>query len=372
MKNKEMIAEKVVVEKSRIRFTANKKKEFIDELRQSVKQYFEKKNFSKFGNKKMVLKTITMFSLYIIPYLLMYTEFINIIPLLFMCWVLMGLGMAGVGLSVMHDASHKSYSGNMKINKLLSKSMYLLGGFPVIWQYQHNTLHHGYTNIDGLDEDIDPGSVLRFSPHKPLYKFHRYQYIYFWLFYGIMTLSWVSSKEFIQLFKYKKTHVKLSRKTYGVLFIELIFSKLLYHTIFLILPLIILPFAWYWIVLAFLTMHIVCGLLLAIIFSSAHIVPSSEYPLPDENGSMENNWAIHQLLTTSNFSPRSKLLTWLIGGLNYQIEHHLFPNICHVHYRDLSKLVKEKALKYHLPYHVQPSFIRAVGSHVKMLKLLGR
>jgi linoleoyl-CoA desaturase len=118
-------------------------------------------------------------------------------------------------------------------------------------------------------------------------------------------------------------------------------------------------------------MHFVCGFLLGIIFQTAHVMPSSEYPMPDENGNLDNSWAVHQLLTTTDYAPRSIFFSWMIGGLNYQIEHHLFPNISHVHYRNLSKYVAKTAEKHNLPYHVQPSFLRALYYHYIMLKTLG-
>ncbi len=153
---------------------------------------------------------------------------------------------------------------------------------------------------------------------------------------------------------------------------ELFSTKLLYYIIFLVIPLILFPLAWYQILLLFISMHLLCGLILGVIFQTAHVMPSSEYPLPDENGKMDNNWAIHQLLTTSNFSPKNRVFSWLIGGLNYQVEHHLFPYISYVHYKNISSLVKETTRKYNLPYHVQGTFFLAVANHFKMLKMLGR
>jgi len=134
----------------------------------------------------------------------------------------------------------------------------------------------------------------------------------------------------------------------------------------------VLPFAWYWILIFFITMHFISGFVLTIIFQTAHVVPTSAYPLPNENGSVQNSWAVHQLLTTSDYSPKNKIFSWLIGGLNYQVEHHLFPNISHVHYKNIATMVKETAQKYSLPYHVQPGFLKALLEHAKMLKKLGR
>ncbi len=147
--------------------------------------------------------------------------------------------------------------------------------------------------------------------------------------------------------------------------------KLLYYSYALIIPIIIVPFPWWLVLLAFISMHFVTGLLISIVFQVAHIIPSSEFPLPDENGLIADDWYTHQFATTSNFSPRSRLLTWLIGGLNYQIEHHLLPGVCHVHYMELSKIVVSTAEEYGMPYHSKRSFVSAIWAHTKMLRQLG-
>jgi len=355
-----------------IRFSTQNKREFITELREKVARYFEINQILKYGNLNLVLKTIFMFSLYLSPYLLMLSGLINSIGWVFVCWIIMGFGKAGMGMAVMHDANHRSYSKNQTMNKWMAKTLYLLGGFPPNWQYQHNTMHHGYTNIDGQDEDINPGAFLRISPHKPLLKIHKYQYLYAWFFYGLMTLSWATGKDFRQLYRYKKSGVTLSsNKTYKQLLVILIISKVLYYFVFILIPIVVLPFAWYWIFVFFLSMHFTSGFILTVIFQTAHVVPSSEYPIPNENGTMENNWAVHQLFTTSDFSPNNKVLSWLMGGLNFQVEHHLFPDISHVHYHKISQFVKAMTHKYNLPYHVQPGFFKAIWEHARMLKKLG-
>lgn len=361
------------MERRKIKFSVQNKQEFIIELREKVSSYFKTNNITEYGNLNLVFKTFFMLALFIFPYILMMTGVIDSFLGILILWIIMGFGKAGVGMGVMHDANHHSYSKNRKVNTLLSNTLYLLGGSPITWRYQHNTLHHGFTNIEGHDEDINPGSLLRFSPHKPLLKIHRYQHIYAWILYGLMTLTWVTAKDFKQLLRYRKQGATLSSKKSDVqLWIGLILSKIIYYAIIMILPMFILPVAWYWVIVFFLVMHYVSGFILTIIFQTAHVVPTSEYPIPDKNDTLENNWAVHQLYTTSDFAPKSRMFSWFIGGLNYQVEHHLFPNISHVHYRKISKLVKEVAHKYSLPYHVQPGFLKALWEHGLMLKKLGR
>jgi linoleoyl-CoA desaturase len=314
-----------------------------------------------------------MMLVYFVPYGLMLSGIISSVGTIFICGVVMGLGMSGLGLVTMHDANHGSFSKHVWVNNLFSNSLYLLGGFPPNWKYQHNTLHHGYTNIEGHDEDIAHGGILRFSPHKPLKKIHQYQYIYAWFFYCLMTFSWVTIKDFKKLRDYKNEGAILSSSSnYKALFYKMLISKVIYYAVFLALPLVFIPLAWYWVLAGFLIMHFTSGLILSTIFQTAHVVPTSEYPLPDNNNEMDNNWAVHQLYTTSDFAPGSKLFSWLIGGLNYQVVHHLFPNISHVHYKNLAKIVEETALKYQLPYHVNKTFSGAVYQHALMLKSLGK
>mgnify|MGYP006279221493 CR=1 FL=1 len=357
----------------KIRFSPRTKPEFIKELRGKISEYFEQNKISKYGNTHIIIKSSIMMLFYLAPYLLMITGVITSLPLILAGWIFMGIGMAGLGMVLMHDANHGTWSESRKVNNLLGKSLYLFGGFPVTWKHQHNTLHHGFTNIDGEDEDINPGGILRFSPHQPLKKIHRFQHWYAWFFYGLMTIAWITTKDFRQMFNYKKEGVALqSKKSYNRLIFDLTVSKILYYAVFLVIPMIVLPIAWYWTLLFFFVMHFISGLTLSTIFQTAHVMPDSEYPLPDEEGRIDNNWAIHQLSTTTNYSPNSRLFSWLIGGLNYQVEHHLFPNISHVHYRSIANIVRSTAAKHDLPYHQQGSFLNAVMQHTRMLKKLGR
>ena len=290
-------------------------------------------------------------------------------------WLIMGVGVAGVGLSVMHDANHGSYTSSTKLNGIIGNAIALIGGHSTNWKIQHNVLHHTYTNIDGLDEDIDPpGEMLRFSPHQPLKKMHKYQHLYAWFFYGLMTLAWSLTKDFQQLSRYnKKGLLKAQRTDYNTELRKIIIAKVVYFSVILVVPMIVLSVSWWMIVLGFLVKHYTAGLILSTIFQSAHVMENMEYPEPNlEDGTLEHNWLVHQLFNTTNFAMSKKAFSWFVGGLNFQIEHHLFPNICHVHYSGLSKVVKKTAQEYGLPYYEEPTFRSALATHVRMLKQLGR
>jgi linoleoyl-CoA desaturase len=359
--------------KNTIKFSSDSHQEFVKELRQQIKSYFDDNSISKFGNYSLLSKSIFMSLVYFLPFLAILGGLVSSSFGIILAWLIMGFGMAGVGMVLMHDANHGAFSKHKWVNHLLSKSMYFLGGFPTNWRYQHNTLHHRFTNVDGHDEDISPVGILRFSPHKPALKIHRFQHIYAWFFYGLMTISWVIYRDFVQLSRYSKENKKAySKERTSYLLINLIIAKIIYFGVFLALPILLHPASWSAILVGFFVMHFVCGLVLGVIFQTAHVMTSTEFPLANTEGEIENNWTVHQLLTTTNYSPKSKWFSWLIGGLNYQVEHHLFPQISHVHYSKISNLVRSTAAKYNVPYFVEPSFWVALKQHYIMLKSLGK
>jgi linoleoyl-CoA desaturase len=320
----------------------------------------------------MVFKSIFMLSLFFIPIIIVNTGMVTSALPLFCLYILSGFGMAGIGMGVMHDAIHGSYSKNRSVNKYMGYTMNLIGANASVWRVQHNVLHHNYTNIDEADDDLNAPFFLRFSPHAKRYWLHRFQHLYIWFFYGLSTLSWVTTKDFIRLNRYKNKGFFNGKNEYRNELYKLVAWKLLYYSYALVLPLIMVPLAPWIIILAFISMHFVTGLSISIVFQTAHVMPSMDFPLPDENGLIANDWTIHQLATTSNYSPRSRFFSWLIGGLNFQVEHHLLPHVCHVHYRKLSLIVSETAREYGIPYHTKETFFEALGDHTRMLRDLGR
>jgi linoleoyl-CoA desaturase len=320
----------------------------------------------------MVWKSVVMLSLFCIPLVIVNTGIIASPFLLVSAYIMSGLGMAGIGMGVMHDAIHGSYSKNRQVNKYMGYTMNLIGANASVWRVQHNVLHHNYTNIDEADDDLNAPFFLRFSPHAKKYWIHRFQHYYIWFFYGLSTLSWVTTKDFIRLKRYRNKGFFSGKNEYRNELLYLIAWKILYYAYALVLPLIMVPLAPWIIVLAFLCMHFVTGLAISVVFQTAHVMPDTQFPLPDENGLIANNWTIHQLATTSNYSPKSRFFSWLIGGLNFQVEHHLLPNVCHVHYKNISPIIAATAEEYGIPYHSKKTFMAAIYEHTKMLRHLGR
>ncbi len=351
---------------------ANIQPEFYATLSQRVNSYFKANNLSRNANATMVVKTIFMMLLYFIPYFVSISGLVTSYPVYLILCLIMGVGIAGIGLSIMHDANHGSYSPKPWVNNMLGFSLNVVGGNAFNWKVQHNVLHHTYTNVFDVDEDISPRGALRMAPESPWKPFHRFQFAYAWFLYCLMTLVWIIGKDFGRLVKYQREGlVKKQKANIYKEWAILILTKIVYISYVVILPILILPFAWWQIVVGFIVMHFVAGFILAIVFQPAHVIEGTAYHMPDDQGNMENNWAVHQLHTTTNFANENRWLSWYVGGLNFQVEHHLFPNICHVHYRALAPIVRETAREFGVPYKSKRTFWDAMIAHRDLLKQLG-
>jgi linoleoyl-CoA desaturase len=358
--------------KGKVRFINKDKTLFFPTLKKRVDLYFKENKISKNANGKMVFKTIVLLALYLTPFILILT-----VPMptwTQMClWVLMGIGLAGVGMSIMHDANHEAYSNSKTVNFLLGSSLNLLGGSIFNWKLQHNVMHHTYTNIAEMDDDVDDKLVLRFNPHTQVKWYHKMQWLYAFLFYGILTLYWVVLKDFVQFAKYTKEGVNENTRMQNVwTMTRIILSKLAYYFVVFFVPFYWLGFEPFPYILGWLLMHFVAGNILTITFQLAHTVEGTTHPLPNESGVIENDWAIHQMNTTVNFSRKSKLISWYVGGLNFQVEHHLFPYISHVHYPAISEIVKSTAKEFNVPYLENETLGDALKSHISALQKFGK
>ncbi len=352
------------------KFIDDQQSAFFPTLRKRVNAYFKENSLTRYGNRDMVIKTAVLLSAYLGAYIAILTLSVNpwwLLPLA----VVMGISKAGIGMSVMHDALHGSYSSSPTVNRWVGYSTYFIGANPFVWKTQHNVFHHTYTNVYGMDEDIKTKVVLRLSHHAKLQGMHRYQYIYVFLLYGLNTLFFIIS-DLIKLLNYHRTGmIERQKSRLSVELSKLIFTKVLYIFFTFALPMLITPLLWWQVLIGVFAMHFTAGYILTLVFQMAHIVEEVDQPTPNADGNIDNAWAIHQLETTANFARGNKLLNWYVGGLNYQIEHHLFPNICHVHYQEISKIVEKTAREFEITYIDQPTFGAAFRSHVRMLKSLG-
>ena len=346
-------------------------KQFVATLRKNVNDYFKQKGISVKGNHTMYIKSVVMLSLYVLPFVLLL-----IVPMA--AWVavvfviVMGIGEAGIGMSVMHDASHGAFSNKKTVNEFFSSTMFLLGSNTFNWKIQHTVLHHTFTNIYGYDPDIDTKAVIRLSEHAPHKRYHRYQYFFACLLYGFMTLFKLVA-DISQLLDFSRKGITRQHgRNPGLEMFKLLVTKVVYFSLIIGLPLWLTDFKWWQVLTGFSILHLTAGIIMSTVFQMAHVVEGARQPLPDSNGVIHHEWIVHELMTTSDFARGNHFLNWYIGGLNFQIEHHLFPNICHIHYRDIAPIVEKTALEFGFAYNLKPSFTAAFLSHARRLKELGK
>ena len=342
---------------------------FHSELKKRISNYFEEVGKSTTGNYSLFIKAVIL----MVVFLFVYIHLVFFTPAVF--WqilesILLGGVVAAIGFNVMHDGAHGSFSKYKWVNTLAAFSLNILGGNSFMWNMKHNVIHHAYTNVDGIDDDIDIQPWLRMSSTQKKYRLHKYQHIYFWFLYSLLYVIWIFVLDYIKYFKGKIGSMPLKKMK---LKDHLVFwgFKVFHFFLFVGLPVAMVGFS-SWLI-SFLIFTLFAGFILSIVFQLAHTVEHTSFPVPDKNTArMEDEWAIHQIKTTANFATHNKLVSWLVGGLNFQIEHHLFPKISHIHYPAISKIIKQACREYGIAYIEYPRVRYAVASHVAFLKQMGR
>lgn len=342
---------------------------FHIELKKRIGDYFEEVNKSQTGNYNLFIKAVIL----MVSFVLIYIHLVFFTPNAF--WailesVLLGGLTAAIGFNVMHDGAHGSFSKYKWVNTLASFSLNILGGNSFMWNMKHNVVHHAYTNVDGIDDDIDIQPWMRMSETQKKYKMHKYQHLYFWVLYSVLYIFWIFVLDYQKYFKSKVGAMPLKKMKLGD---HLVFwgFKLFHAFLFVGLPIYLL--GWYDWMISFLIFTLVAGFVLSMVFQLAHTVEHTQFPIADkETGKLEDEWAIHQIKTTANFATNNPIVSWLVGGLNFQIEHHLFPKISHVHYPAISKIIRQACQEYGLVYIEYPRVRYAVASHVAFLRQMGR
>lgn len=354
----------------KVKFSSAIGSSFYATIRSRVDLFFSQQNLSQHANAHMWGKTIFFLTGFTGIYLLIIS---NLMPLWLLLPLAAVLGMfsAFVGFNVCHDAIHGALSGSKKVNKVFGFIFNLIGANPYVWSLMHNVVHHTYTNIPGHDEDIEvaPG-LIRIAEEDEVNAIQRFQHWYAFPLYSLASLSWVFRKDYVKFFQ-KKIGAQVSKHP-KLEYFNLFFYKALYYFLFIVLPLLVLDVAWWQFLIGFLVLHVTEGLTMGLVFQLAHVVEGTTFPLPDAQGRMEEAWAEHQMHTTANFATQNKLAAFFLGGLNRQIEHHLFPKICHIHYGEISLIVKRTAQEFNLPYIENKSFFSALRSHFATLKRFGK
>lgn len=317
----------------------------------------------------MVLKTVVLLTVTFGAYGLILTNRFPPLAMLGLA-VLMGVGVAGLGFAVAHDAQHGAYSSSKRVNALVGRVFDLVGANGYMWRITHNVIHHTYTNIEGVDEDLTVSPLLRLSPGSPLRGVHRFQHLYGFGAYGLSTLFWVFVKDFKYFLQPDIGPYKGRRHPVGEV-VDLLVMKAFYYGWSIVIPLLVLDVAWWQFLIGYLAMHLTAGTILGIVFQLAHVVEGPEFAVPDSAGRMADPWLIHEMSTTANFARHNPVINWYVGGLNFQIEHHLFPRVCSVHYPAIAPIVEQTAREHGVPYHAHPTLFAAMRSHYRMLRQFG-
>lgn len=342
---------------------------FQVELRKRVDEYFQSSGVPQRDNWRMYLKTAILLSCLAASYVLLVfvaQTWWQALPLA----VLLGLSAAGIGFNVQHDAGHQAYSNHAWINRLMAMSLDLIGGSSYLWHWKHVVFHHTYVNITGHDTDIDLGLIGRLTPYQKRLWFHRWQHYYLWLLYGLMAIRWQLYGDFRDAIKGRVGEHVVPRPRGWNLAIFL-GGKALFLGLALGLPMLLHTF---WVVLAYYAVAaMMLGIALSVVFQLAHCVEEAEFAIPQkDDGRIANSWAIHQAESTVDFARRSRVVAWLLGGLNFQIEHHLFPRVCHIHYPAIAPIVEETCREFGVKYAVHPSVCAGLASHFRWLRHMGR
>lgn len=342
---------------------------FHQELKKRVSEYFVQAKKLPTGNFGLYFKAILFWSLYVALYIhvVFYTPptFWAILECL-----LMGGLTAAIGFNVMHDGGHGSFSNSKFWNKVAAFSVNGLGASAIMWNNKHNIIHHTYTNIDGVDDDIEIKPMLRMCSTQKKYWIHKYQHIYVWFLYTLLLVIWVFATDYTKYFRKKVGSVPIKKMSS---FEHFAFwaAKVIYYGLMIVLPIYLVGFL-PWLV-GFFTIAMFAGLILSVVFQLAHTVEETAFPVPDGDANrIENEWAIHQIETTANFATKNKLISWLVGGLNFQIEHHLFPKVSHIHYPEISKIIKQTCTEFGVKYIEYRRMRHALVSHTMHLKKMGR
>lgn len=314
------------------------------------------------GNYKLFIKTaiiiLVAIGLYLIPYFFHLTVGLYISNAILRGWV---MGLAGFNIG--HDAIHGSYSKKEWVNKLLGYSFDACGVSSYFWDRKHNIAHHTYTNISGMDDDIETNDFLRISPVQKWYPVYRFQFIYAFVLYGLLHFQWFIYNDLKKLRNGKVGETPIPPMNRKELFI-LFSSKVLYITKSLILPIIFLGF-WQGLI-SFLVMEFVCGLTISVVFQLAHIQNKSKFT------GTSNEWAYHQVETTADFATWNPLITWQLGGLNFQTIHHLLPKVSHVHYPKIQKIFRQTCREFGLKYNTYGTMVGAIWDHISYLYKMGK
>ncbi len=357
------------MEVRKVKFTQRNHSDFFSVLRKRIDDHFEQVHKTQFADGRMWFKIIFwLFSWAATWCAIMFSGLAG--WWLVLLGVMHGFTHLFIAFNIAHDANHGSISLNKRVNDIFSCSLDLIGVNSYLWRFSHNTAHHSYVNVVGVDTSSDGYGIIRFNGQDKWKPAFRFQHYYAWLLYAVATLNYVFTKDFNLFFRLRKQNSSMSPSTGE--WVYLIITKLFYYSYTLVLPTIFLPYSFGQVFGVFVLAHALLGFTLALAFQTGHLIEGTSFPPLDKDGNVNKNWAVHIVETTTDYASSNPLVSWLLGGINVHVIHHLYPRICHTHYKELAPIVQATAEEYGLTYQTIPTFRQAVVSHYRLLKELGK
>jgi linoleoyl-CoA desaturase len=339
-------------------------------LKRRVDAYLDATGSTRSGGAAMYAKTGVILAWFVTSYAVL-LAFGGTSPWLAAALTMsLALATAGIGFSVMHDANHGAYSRTPRINRMWGLALDFIGGSSYVWRFKHNVQHHTYANVDGMDADIDGEPFLRLASSQRLRAIHRWQHIYAWLLYGVLAVKWWFVDDFVDMVRGRIGQVPFPRPR-GPELAACLAGKAVFVTWAVVIPAVVFRSAW--VGPMFLLGAFTLGVVLSTVFQLAHSVPEAEFHAAVAGDQrMPTSFAEHQVRATVDFAPSNRLVGWYIGGLNFQIEHHLFPDVCHVHYPALAAIVEATCHEHGMPHRTAATLRAAIAAHYRFLRALGR
>jgi linoleoyl-CoA desaturase len=350
----------------RLRFTGDNA--FQTEVRRRVNAHLRATGRVERGGAQMYAKTGVILGSFVAIYLLLVfaaTAWWQAVPLA----VALGLTIVAIGFNIMHDANHEAYSERRGLNRAMAMTLDLVGGSSHFWHWKHNVFHHTFVNVAGYDTDINLAGFGRLTPHHRHAWFHRWQHLYVWFLYGALALKWHLYDDF-RLALTGRMGPHYVPRPRGAQWVVFFGGKLVFLSLAFAVPLALHP-AWA-VAALYVVTAVTLGIVLAVVFQLAHCVERADFPTEHGSGRMATPWAVHQVETTVDFARGNRTASWLLGGLNFQIEHHLFSRICHVNYPAIAPIVEQTCREFGVAYKHNRTLLSAVRSHYCWLRAMGR
>ena len=342
-------------------------KDEIDEVFRRIKQQVivTVRELTPHRRPQILFKAILFPLLFLAAYTLLLV-YGNSTWVLYTSYCLMGIMLVVIFLNLVHEAVHQTLFKKRWLNDLYIHLLDLLGANSFVWKIRHTRLHHNYPNIRGWDSDIEQSGLARIFPTGPYKSIHRYQHLYLPALYPLFLFNWLLIRDFKDYFNKNKIVWKvitIPRKEYRRLFL----FKALFIFYTLLLPKLLLGISWIVVISGFCIMMLTASLLALLVLISPHANTENEFPLPDADNRMQRSWFLHQLYNTNDVKEDNWITRFFMGSFNYHISHHLFPHVHHIFYPDITKIIREEALRNNLPYRSYP-LLTTLYNHYKLLR----